>query len=131
MSARDLRAGHASLALSSARRCADDGRRWALPSRMVVGRLALLHAQESAAGLRTIAPLVVAWRRPSVRDACAVVALGWPLSSEIVALLCAAGRPMISHGRAVAPLLSRPCVALRRARFSLWQPPSGDAPAMS
>ncbi|KZV50461.1 hypothetical protein F511_18980 [Dorcoceras hygrometricum] len=101
MSACDLRVGRASLALSSARRCADDGRRWALPSRTVAGRLALLHAQESAAGLRTIAPRVVAWRCPSAHDACAVVALGWPLSSAIVALLCAAGRSMISHGRAL------------------------------
>ncbi|KZV17418.1 hypothetical protein F511_09090 [Dorcoceras hygrometricum] len=114
--ARDLRTGRASLALSSARRCADDGRRWALPSRTVAGRLALLHAQESAVGLRTIAPRVVAWRRPSPCDACAVVALGWPLSSAIVALLCAAGRPMISHGRTLldAQLHAQNCWRIAR-----------------
>ncbi|KZV36900.1 hypothetical protein F511_08712 [Dorcoceras hygrometricum] len=101
------------LALSSAIVALMFGRGWAPHSRTVIEPLALLNARESAVGLRTIAPRVVARRRPSARDACAVVALGWPLSSAIVALLCNAGRPMNSRGCALLDVQrAHGCVAL-------------------
>ncbi|KZT75704.1 hypothetical protein F511_47271 [Dorcoceras hygrometricum] len=61
---------------------------------------------------------VVRWR-PLPRDDVASLVVRWPRDWSLVAGRCATDWRIQRR----APRLSRPCVALLRARFSWWRPP--------